>query len=539
MKSSDYLMKTIGIKSLSTGIMVLSLFLSAGAQKINWQNMDLQKDSVFGISTEKAYAGLLQHKKPHPVVVAVIDGGVDTAHEDLRTVLWVNPKEVKGNGIDDDQDGYVDDVYGWDYIGGKKGDVNQDNLEVTRLVREQGPFYDSLGKLDSVPGKYKAGYLAYEKMKTDYERQVSDAERQVTIIRQFKEILDSIVGKMGKDTPVLTDFEGYVALNSRERWVKSVVERAMMDGASYAQFVRDAIDPPFNHFRDELAYHLNVEFDPRPIVGDDYDNPDQHDYGNNDVEGPDAEHGTHVAGIIGAVRKNGLGLDGVADDVQLMVLRVVPDGDERDKDVANGIRYAVDHGAKVINMSFGKPYSKNKQVVDEAVKYAMSKDVLLVHAAGNDGKDLDDSSNVDVPSPYYADHSGVAGAWITVGASAWTDDTSLVADFSNYGKTRVDVFAPGVRIYSSVPGSKYTWLDGTSMAAPVVTGLAALIREYYPKLKATDVKEIIMRSVVKPGHKVVIGKDDTRRVVDLADISVSGGIVNAYQALQMAEHFKR
>ena len=532
-------MKTIWIKSLSTGVMVLSLFLSAGAQKINWQNMDLQKDSVFGISTEKAYTELLQHKKAHPVLVAVIDGGVDTAHEDLRPVLWHNPKEIPGNGIDDDNDGYVDDVYGWDYIGGKKGDVNQDNLEVTRLVREQGPFYDSLGRLDSVPGKYTAGYLAYEKMKTDYERQVSEAERPVTIIRQFREILDSIIGKIGKDSPSLADFEAYVPLSSRERWVRSTVEKAMMDGTTYGQFVKVGIDLPFNHYRDQLAYDLNVDFDPRPTVGDDYNNADQHDYGNNDVEGPDAEHGTHVAGIIGAVRNNGLGIDGVADHVQLMVLRVVPDGDERDKDVANGIRFAVDHGAKVINMSFGKPYSKNKQVVDEAVKYAMSKDVLLVHAAGNDGENLDDSNNVDVPSPYYADGTGVAGAWITVGATGWADDTSLVADFSNYGKTKVDVFAPGVRIYSSVPGSHYTWLDGTSMATPVVTGLAALIREYYPKLSAVEVKEIIMRSVVKPGHKVVIGKDDTRRVVDLGDISVSGGVVNAYQALQMAEHFRR
>ncbi len=532
-------MKTIWIKSLSTGIMVLSLFLSAGAQKINWQNMDLQKDSVFGISTEKAYTELLQHKKPHPVVVAVIDGGVDTAHEDLRSVLWHNPKEIPGNGIDDDNDGYVDDVYGWDYIGGKKGDEHQDNLEMTRLVREQGPLYDSLAKADSIPQKHMAGYLAYEKMKTDYERQVSEAERFVTVIRQFRELLDSVVGKIGKDTPTLGDFENYLPTSSRERWVRSTVEKFMMDGNSYAQFIAQELDVPFNHFRDELAYHLNVEFDPRPIVGDDYNNPDQHDYGNNDVKGPDAEHGTHVSGIIGAVRHNGLGMDGVADDVQIMVLRVVPDGDERDKDVANGIRYAVDHGAKVINMSFGKPYSKDKQVVDEAVKYAMSKDVLLVHAAGNDGEDLDDSSNVDVPSPYYADGSGVAGAWITVGATTWIDDTSLVAGFSNYGKTRVDVFAPGAQIYSSVPGSKYTYLSGTSMATPVVTGLAALIREYYPKLKAEDVKQIIMRSVVKPGHPVVIGKDDTRKVVDLADISVSGGIVNAYQALLMAEHFKR
>ncbi len=517
----------------------MALFLSVQAQKINWQNMDLQKDSVFGISTEKAYSELLQHKKPHPVVVAVIDDGIDTVHEDLRSVLWHNPKEIPGNGIDDDNDGYVDDVYGWDYIGGKKGDVYHDNLEITRLMREQGPFYDSLAKADSLPEKYKAGYLAYEKMKTAFDRQVSDVERPVTIIRQFRDILDSIVGKIGKDSPSLADFEAYVPMSNRERWVRSAVVKAMNDDATYGQFVSEGIYRPFNHYKDELAYDLNVDFDPRPIVGDDYNNADQHDYGNNDVEGPDAEHGTHVAGIIGAVRHNGLGIDGVADNVQIMVLRVVPDGDERDKDVANGIRYAVEHGAKVINMSFGKAYSKNKQVVDEAVKYAMSKDVLLVHAAGNDGENLDDSSKVDVPSPYYADGTGVAAAWITVGATRWMNDTSLVADFSNYGKMKVDVFAPGVQIYSSVPGSQYAWLSGTSMAAPVVTGLAAMIREYYPKLKAVEVKEIIMRSVVKPGHKVVIGKDETRRVVDLEDISVSGGVVNAYQALQMAEHFRR
>src|ERR1700761_9119835 len=230
-----------------------------------------------------------------------------------------------------------------------------------------------------------------------------------------------------------------------------ILLRNLQGDMTYSSLVNDGIIGPLKHFQDELKYHLNIDYDPRSIVGDDYNNSSQRDYGNNDYTGPDALHGTHVSGIIGAVRNNGIGINGIADNVRIMILRVVPDGDERDKDVANGIRYAVDHGAKVINMSFGKPYSKNKQVVDEAVKYAMSKDVLLVHAAGNDGVNLDDSTNVDVPSPYYADHSGVAGAWITVGASGWDDDTSLVANFSNYGKTKVDVFAPGVRIYSSIP----------------------------------------------------------------------------------------
>jgi len=265
---------------------------------------------------------------------------------------------------------------------------------------------------------------------------------------------------------------------------------------------------------------LNIAFDSRFLVGDNYENSAEKYYGNNDVFGPFARHGTHVAGIVGAIRNNNLGINGIANDVKIMMVRIVPNGDERDKDVANGIKYAVDNGAKVINMSFGKSYSKDKSAVDEAVKYAMSKDVLLIHAAGNDGKDLDNTGNIFVPNKYYADKNGVADAWITVGASGWKDDMTLIAPFSNYGKTQVDVFAPGMQIYSTTPGSKYETLSGTSMAAPVVTGLAALIREYYPKLTAIQVKNIIMQSVEK-------------RAI-LKDKCVSGGVVNAYNALKLA-----
>ena len=518
---------------------LLALLQPVHAQKAGWQNMDLQQDTVFGISTEKAYSTLLQHKKSHTVVVGVIDSGVDTAHEDLKPVIWENEKEKPANGIDDDHDGYIDDVHGWDYIGGATGDVAHDNLEVVRLIREQKPLYDSLEKLGTIPDQYKNGYQNYQKMTKEYETARNNAEQTVEGITRFKVILDTVVRKMGKDSPTVADWQAYTPANSAEEHIKMIVGRNLQHGMSYSTLVSEGIEAPLQHFKDELAYHLNINYDPRSIVGDDYSNTGQRNYGNADVTGPDALHGTHVSGIIGAVRHNGIGIDGVADNVRIMILRVVPDGDERDKDVANGIRYAADHGARVINMSFGKGWSKDKNVVDSAVKYAISKDVLLIHAAGNDGKDLDDPENPNYPNPYYGDSSGTADAWITVGASGYTDDSTLVASFSNYGKKSVDVFAPGVQIYSSIPGSKYTLESGTSMACPVVVGLAALIREYYPKLKAVDVKRIIMESVVKPNHSVIIGRGDKRRVVTLSDISVSGGIVNAYQALQLAEHYRR
>jgi subtilisin family serine protease len=531
---TKFLIKTIAASSL-----LLVLLHPVQAQKTNWQNMDLQKDSVFGISTEKAYSTLLQHKKSHTVIVAVIDGGTDTAHEDLKAVIWENPKEKPGNGIDDDHDGYVDDVHGWDFIGGPTGDVQYDNLEVVRLVREQKPFYDSLEKIGAIPDKYKAGYDTYQKMVAEYQKAVTNAQETVDGISRFKEILDSMIAKMHKDTPTVADLTAYTPTNGAEQRVKAILVQNMQGGTTYSSIYNDGIVAPLNHFKDELKYHLNIGYNSRYIVGDDYNNTGQRYYGNADVTGPDALHGTHVAGIIGAVRNNGIGLDGIADNVRIMVVRVVPDGDERDKDIANGIRFAADHGARVINMSFGKGWPKDKGAVDSAVKYAIGKDVLLVHAAGNDGKDLDDPNNPNYPNPYYGDSSGTADAWITVGASGYDDDSTLVASFSNYGKKSVDVFAPGVDIYSTVAGSKYAKESGTSMASPVVTGLAALIREYYPKLKAIEVKQIIMQSVVKPGHTVLIGQGDKQIAVHLSDISVSGGIVNAYQALQLAENFHK
>lgn len=502
----------------------------------NWQNLDLKADGVFGISTEKAYNEILKNKKSSSVIVAVIDGGVDTLHEDLKDVLWVNSKEIPGNGIDDDKNGYIDDVHGWNFIGSPTANVNHDNLEVVRLINKLQPKYASA--LNSTPfsEEERKEFQAYQKMVTDYMAKLQSAQIGLQNTIMIKRYLDDILAKIGNDNPIADDFSSYKAANDMESQVIKFIkpELRKRDFKKFYEELKDGL----KYYDTQVKYHLNVDFDPRKdSVGDDYSNSNERYYGNNDVTGPDAEHGTHVAGIIGAVRTNDLGIMGVANNVKIMVLRTVPDGDERDKDVANSIRYAVDNGAKVLNMSFGKAYSWDKKVVDEAVKYAVSKGVLLVHAAGNDGKNTEREDNF--PNRLYTDSTGVtmgtAEGWIEVGASSWKNDDELVASFSNYGGKTVDVFAPGVKINSSMPGSTYKENDGTSMAAPVVSGLAALIWSYYPHFTAVQIKDIIMNSVEKVNFKIKIKEDGSNRRVSLSDISVSGGIVNAYNALKLAE----
>jgi subtilisin family serine protease len=523
------------MKKISLILLSLGLCFGVEAQKANWQNLDLKTDSVFGISTERAYKELLHHKKASTVLVAVIDGGVDTAHEDLKAIIWNNPKEKAYNGKDDDKNGYVDDVHGWNFIGGPKGDVHYDNLELVRILRRDSAKYAGLTD-SNVTDADRAGWEKYQKMRKEYEQGLVNATRTLQGIEGFKTVLDRVVAGIGKDTPTIDDFKKYIPRDPGETQICRVVIGQLQKDPDYTHFKEDELGAALKHYQVQKEYQYNISYDPRSIVGDDYNNSQDRNYGNTDVTGPDADHGTHVSGIIGAVRDNGIGIMGVADHVQIMAVRVVPDGDERDKDVANGIRYAADNGAKVVNMSFGKGYSWDKKAVDEAVKYAMSKDVLLVHAAGNEGNDLEKHNNF--PTRTYEDGSGEAGAWIEVGASGPDDDSTLVASFSNYGKDKVDVFAPGEAIYSTTPGSHYADHDGTSMAAPVVTGLAALIREYYPKLTAPQVKEIILRSVVKPAHTVTVMDDGQPRQVPLSDISVSGGVVNAYEALKLAATYK-
>jgi len=492
-------------KALFGGLFSFFLFVSAGfaQQRPNWQHMDLKTDSVFGISTDRAYRELLKGKVARPVTVAVIDAGVDTLHEDLKAVLWVNPRKRR----------FDSGTYGWSFLGSAKGNVLVDNLELTRQVR--------LFQQMDTARLSGADLMAYHREKKDFDRKRGEALANLNGYTGFLRVVDGMVTKIGKPVPVLADFRAFQVPPGAEAKVRALVIRVLEAKDDFAAY-RAALTEGISHFKEQVDYQLNVAYDPRGIVGDDYFNSKQKNYGSGDVMGPGASHGTHVSGIIAAVRDNGIGMNGVADQVRILAIRTVPDGDERDKDVANAIRYAADHGAKVINMSFGKAYSSDKKAVDAAVRYALRHDVLLVQAAGNSNENLDSVANF--PNRVFL-NGEVAGAYIVVGASGMHNDSTLKASFSNYGKRSVDVFAPGVQIYSCVPGSKYDYYDGTSMACPVVAGLAALIREYYPKLSALQVRDIILKSVVVSPYLAVYCR--------------TGGVVNAFSALSLAATYEQ
>jgi len=530
-------MRIIGKLTLAICLSIPLLTSAQEAKKpvSGWQNLDLKTDTTFGISTQKAYNELLKGKKHTTVLVAVIDGGVDTAHEDLKDVLWINPKEKANDRIDNDKNGYLNDMHGWNFIGSAKGNVQYDNLEITRLVRNYKIKFAALDT-NKLTGADVAAFAEYRKLSAEINGEIAKAKQTFTGVNNFKVALDDILAGIGKKDPTANELVKYQPKNSREAYVQKTVLGALPDYKNVSDFSEKEIMPAWNHYKEQLDYNYNVDFDPRNIVGDNYTDSKERFYGNTDITGPNADHGSHVSGIIGANRTNGIGIQGVADDVRIMGVRTVPTGDERDKDVANAIRYAAANGARVINMSFGKSYSYDKKVVDEAVKFAMSKDVLIIHASGNDNNNTEKENNF--PSRVYEDKSGQAQAWIEVGASGPKNDLTLKAPFSNYGKTTVDVFAPGVDINSTTPGSKYDLHSGTSMAAPVVAGLAALIRSYYPKLTALQVKDIILKSVVKVDHKVTLTEGETSKEVAFDELCATGGIVNAYNALKLAATYK-
>lgn len=483
-----------------------------------WQLLDLEAEGVPGVSATRVYAELLAGRAPaRTVVVAVIDGGVDTAHVDLRENLWRNPGETPGNGRDDDGNGYVDDVYGWNFLGGADGrNVGPETMEITRLYAR---CRDG--------GAPPAG-LTCNEITDAYQEEKGEVDQTLEVLDQldaaYAFALPLLRGAGAGDEPTVASVQALPAVRPDLAQAKQIFLQLAAAGITPADIpeAREA-------YQGLREYGFDPDFNPRTMVGDDPEDGSDSDYGNGDVMGPDARHGTHVSGIIGAVRGNGIGLDGIAAGVRIMTVRAVPDGDERDKDVANAIRYAVDNGAHVINMSFGKSFSPQKELVDAAIRYADERGVLMIHAAGNDGEDIDVESNF--PSPFYAD-GGRAELWIEVGAANWSPE-SLAAAFSNFGQTSVDVFAPGVDILSTVPGGEFEREDGTSMASPVVTGVAALLMAYFPELDAAEVRRILLESAVDYAGRTVPqpGAGDP---VPFGTLSVTGAVINAYEAVRRA-----
>ena len=538
-------------KTLTLCFFTTSMVQAQNAIPENWFNLDKVNEEVqAGVNVEQAYTTLLKGKKGQTIIVAVIDSGVDVEHEDLKQVIWRNTDEIAGNGIDDDKNGYIDDVNGWNFLGGKDGqNVNQETLELVRIYKKLKAKYEDK-KPTQIGKKDKKEFALYQQTKQRIEKEREEASTNLAQYESIKPIIleslnvveEALKGKQPTIANV-TALQG--GLDQLLDVGKGVVLDVLNQGAEVASMedVKAEMDGQLqegiDHFSEQLDYNLNLEFDARKIVGDDYENQTEKGYGNNDVEGPDATHGTHVAGIIGAVRNNDIGMNGVADNIQIMPIRAVPNGDERDKDVANAIRYAVDNGASVINMSFGKDYAWNKKIVDNAVRYAAKKDVLIVHAAGNDSREIEAKNNF--PNDVYAKKklfgAKKAKNWIEVGALSWKVGENSIASFSNYDKANVDLFAPGEKIYSTIPDSKYKNLQGTSMAAPVVAGVAAVLRSYFPKLSAAQVKQILLESVA-PLKMEVIKPGTEGEKVPFSSLSVTGGAVNAYQAVKKATMVK-
>jgi len=512
-----------------------------------WHLLDKEKDGVYGISLDKAYDFLrLKNLKSKPVLIAVIDSGVDTLQEDLIHILWTNTAEIPGNGIDDDHNGYVDDVHGWNFIGGKDGkNVKDDSQEEGRVYYQYKETFDNKKiRMDSLDAEGRDHYEMWVKAKKKIMGDGSDDGVDLLMLKRVVNACiksDSLLQHaMGKKEYTGNDLDTFQAKDMESRTARSVLlylfkENHIMDMTN-TTFITD-----FTEQADREEKKMEIkETAPKnyraDIVKDNENDILDSLYGNNDIMATDPMHGTHVSGIIGAERNNSIGINGIADNVRIMMIRAVPNGDEHDKDIALAIRYAVNNGARIINMSFGKNLSPQKIWVDEAVKYAESKGVLLIHAAGNDAENVDSVDNF--PNPTFKNAHMQAKNWITVGASsdprAEESFKSYTASFSNYGKKEVDVFAPGTRIYSTLPGgNKYGNLDGTSMAAPVVTGVAALILEYFPTLSPEEVKYCIEKSAAP--ISILVKKTGTNDKVPFSSLSRTGGIVNAYEAIEIAE----
>ncbi len=487
-------------------------------QKKNWGHLDLVTDTIPGMSVDKAYREIIGNKKGQKVIVAVLDSGVDLKHEDLDDVLWTNKGERAGDGKDNDNNGYIDDVHGYNFL----GESYNEQLEAARIVKLK------LGDA-AMQAKAKA------KVDAEYTKALQGKQNYEQFLQAVKNSHEQLIKEFGKSNYTKKEVS---ALKPKTEAMQQTVGVALQafsyadDLPSFMELLSDGI----KHFSDQANYNYNVNFDGRKEVGDNpYDiNDTKYGNGNPQSRNEDESHGSHVAGIIAAERNNGKGANGIANNVAIMSIRAVPNGDEYDKDIALGIRYAVNNGAKIINGSFGKGFSPNAEWVYEAIKYAASKDVLFVHAAGNDGANLDDPNEPNFPNDAVNNGPEIADNVITVGALDPKYGGTLVASYSNYGKINVDVFAPGTDIYSTYPNNTYEYSPGTSMAAPAVAGVAALIRSQYPKLTAAQVKKIILKSGLPVKTKVALG-GDAAKVASLDEISTSGRIVNAYNALIMAQ----
>ena len=509
----------------------------------SWSFMDLAKDTVPGMSVDKAYDEIIKNKKGKTTIVAVIDSGIDINHEDLQNVIWTNPNEIPNNGIDDDKNGYIDDIHGWNFL----GEGYEEQLEYVRLLAKGDANDPDYARAEKEYGVELEKYTELQKQYTRMNKQYSEYKNNYEdLLEKFNKANAQISKYLNKNDYAEADVDSITDSSESMKESVAIMKYFFSVGFKTSKAAKEEIqnglvqiNESLDQFEDgfkEINERLNYNLDKTLVGRKTGDNPDDLtdvNYGNNNVKpiGLDEDHGTHVAGIIAAERNNGFGMNGVANNVKIMSLRVVSNGDEYDKDVALAIKYAADNGAKVVNMSFGKYYSPHNEWVHDAIIYAAKKDVLLISGAGNESLDLDQITNY--PNDVNENESEIADNFMNVGAIESKYGSDMVAYYSNYGKNNVDVFAPGSEIYSTVPKNNYEFFDGTSMASPGVAGVAAVIRSQYPHLTASRVKHIIMDSGLLLTEKVEFG-DNPNSKKPFNELSKSGKIVNLYNALIMA-----
>ncbi len=523
-------------------LLVITVVYSQGDRVVEprqgWHLLDPENDGYWGISLDKAYA-LLKNREPVPVIVAVIDSGIDTAHEDLRDILWRNEKEINGNGLDDDGNGYTDDVYGWNFCGSKSGEnLVRNTYEVARVYHRWKAEFEGR-KANKIPADRQFLFSQWKKAAEIIHKEYEDALKQKNGISEMHDavILSSriICDHLGVKEFGLRDIQSLS--NAPDKRILAAVQlwTDLFSGVDDPEAKNSRFITELNDYVSQLDNKINRKLhEPEDfrgqLTGDSYQDIDDRFYGNNNLATGSGNHGTAVAGIIGAIRNNGTGVDGIAAPVRIMALRAVPGGDEHDKDVALAIRYAVDHGAQIINMSFGKPVSPYKRFVDDAVRYAAARGVLLVHGAGNDAKDI--TKNIFYPNPVFLDGQ-TATNFLTVGASGDLSTGGYAAPFSNYSREAVDIFAPGVYIHTTAAGNGYQSSDGTSMSSPVAAGVAALLKAYFPRFTPEEIIRIIRESgKAVPSAVVLPGESDKK--VSFSALSSTGKVINAGEAVRLA-----
>ena len=517
-----------------------------------WHHEDYGSTNIPGISLDKSIRSVNHLSSKKQIIVAVIDTQIDALHEDLNTSIWTNKKEIPNNGTDDDKNGFTDDIHGWNFLGNKSGGYTVwANFEYIRILRDYGPIFKNKSK-EEIPVKDKFKYEQYlkaiendKKFSKYFNNYIKSLKYDISLYQKTKDTLRHFFPKENYTYKQLDSLYRKHKIN--DKTYRERRDSNDQDLGALLDSYLTSLDIGLNSYAkltsalkqqdSTLNKSCSLSFNERKNIDCETSNKG---YGNNktqvEIKGIPifSNHSTEVSSIIAAKRENNLGIKGFSDNIKIMPLPVCPSGDEHDRDIALAVKYAVDNGAKVINMSFGKDLSMYPELISEALQYAEKHNVLIVHAAGNNGINIDNSTFY--PNDY--NKIEICNNFITVGSINKNYGEKMVSSFSNYGKVNVDLFAPGEDIYTAIPDNQYGFDSGTSLAAPMVSGTAALIWLYYPKLNVQQVKQIILESGTPYDLEVIVpGTKDKK--VKFSELSKTGKVLNVYNAMQMAKEMSK